>query len=195
MQITNEVWKTVPGFDGRYEVSNFGRVRTFANGRWGNRPQCKIMSLKKNPGGYSCVALHKPNSGGKCKYRMVHRLVAEAFIPNPENKKAVNHIDGDKSNNLVANLEWVTYSENSIHAVRIGLSTPSQRQKDVTIQRCSIPVLMFDKNMNLLAGYESAKQASLQTGTDHSSIIKCCRGKLKTANGFVWRYETGENQT
>jgi hypothetical protein len=195
MQATNETWKEIPGFDGRYEVSSHGRIRTYSNGRWGNKTHGRIMTLKRNPAGYSFVALHKPFGGGKCEYHMVHRLVAKMFIPNPENKETVNHIDGNKTNNNVENLEWATHSENSIHAVRTGLSTPSQRQNDVTIQRCSIPVIMLDKNMNLLANYENAKQASIQTGTDHSSIIKCCRGKLRTANGFVWRYATSENQT
>ena len=195
MQITNEIWKVIPGYDGRYEVSSHGRIKTYSNARWGNKAQGRIMTLKKTTAGYPCVTLYKPFSNGQRTYCMVHRLVAKAFIPNPENKETVNHIDGNKENNIVTNLEWATHSENSTHAVRTGLSTPSQKQKDVTVKRCSIPVLMFDKCMNLLAKYESAKQASLQTGAEHSSIIKCCRGKLKTANGYIWRYANNESET
>jgi hypothetical protein len=190
-----ETWLAIPGYDGRYEVSSQGRVRTYANGRHGNKEHPRIMALKKTTGGYPTVGLYKPFYGGKCDYHMVHRLVAELYIQNPENKKTVNHIDGNKENNRVENLEWATPSENSLHAVKMGLSVPSQRQKESVIKRCSIPVLMYDKNMNLLAAYESAKQASTMTGTNNSSIIKCCRGKLKTANGYIWRYGTNESQT
>lgn len=184
----NEVWKAIPGFEGRYEVSDKGRIRTCSNGRWGNRQSCRIMSLKVNTVGYFCVNLYKPFSGGKSTCQMVHRLVAEAFIPNPENKPQVNHIDGNKLNNKVENLEWVTASENKYHAVRTGLQKPSKKQKEITIQRCSIPVVVFDADMNEVGRFGSAKDAARATGADHSAVTKCCRGKLKTTKGFYYKY-------
>lgn len=186
-----EMWKVIDGFGGRYEVSNLGHVRSYANGRHGNKEASKVMAAKMTSPGYASVALRKPFSGGKAVYRMIHRLVAEAFIPNPEGKPQVNHKDGNKLNNRAENLEWVTASENSFHAFATGLAKPSQHQKDVVIARCSIPVVMLDKAMNEIGRFASAKEASEKTGADHSAIIKCCRGKLKSTKGFKWQYATG----
>ena len=126
-----------------------------------------------------------------CTHGIVHRLVAEAFIPNPDDKPFVNHIDGNKMNNCVTNLEWVTPSENSTHAVETGLAKPSEHQKEVVKALNSMPVIMFDLNMNELARFVSAKEASKQTGACHSSIVKCCNGKLKKTNGHKWQWSTG----
>lgn len=186
-----EAWLPVLGCDGRYEVSNLGRVRSCANGRWGNKSVFRILKLKKNTGGYSMVSIYLARGGGKATYKMVHRLVAEAFIPNPDDKPFVNHIDGNKTNNCVTNLEWVTPSENSTHAVETGLSKPSEHQKEVVKALNSMPVIMFDLNMNELARFDSAKEASIKTGACHSSIVKCCNGKLKKTNGHKWQWSTG----
>lgn len=183
-----EAWKAIPGYDGRYKVSNLGNIRSYANGRHGNKNEFTILVKKKIPGGYHQVNLYVPYGGGKQYYKLVHRLVAEAFIPNPNGLPIVNHKDGNKVNNCASNLEWVTESENRFHAFRNGLSKPSQNQKKVTSERCSIPVVMFDKDMNELSRFDSAKQASAKTGADISAIIKCCKGKLKTAKGFKWKY-------
>lgn len=183
-----EIWKTIPGFGGRYEVSDHGQVRSYANGRHGNKDEAVVLKPKKIPAGYLQVNLYKTNGGGKQFYKLVHRLVADAFIPNPNTFPVVNHKDGNKMNNRVENLEWVTASENSTHAVQTGLSKPSQYQKDVTSARCSVPVVMFDKSMNELARFGSAKKASEETGDDISAIIKCCRGKLKSTKGHKWQY-------
>lgn len=106
-----ETWKDIEGFEGLYQVSDLGRVRSL-----GIRGRIRSLSLTKD--GYPKVRLiHK----GKDKTARVHRLVAEAFIPNPEGKDTVNHIDGNKENNRVSNLEWVDRSEQMYHAYRLGL--------------------------------------------------------------------------
>ena len=186
-----ETWTDIPGFDERYQVSNLGNVRTSSNARWGNKTEYRPLAKKKCTAGYFMSALYKPNGGGKCTYKLIHRLVAEAFIPNPKNLPIVNHKDGNKTNNAAENLEWVSASENSQHAVKTGLAKPSQHQKDVARQKLSIPVIMFDLGMNEIARFPSAKQASIETGAVHSSIIKCCKGKLKETNGFKWQYAEG----
>jgi len=113
-----EVWKDITGYEGRYKVSSFGRLKSLSNGKWGFRPVTAII-IGTVSCGYRRVQLRDRN--GRYKGRLVHRLVAEAFIPNPENKPCINHIDGDKANNHIDNLEWCTYSENNKHAFRTGL--------------------------------------------------------------------------
>lgn len=118
-EINMEVWKDIVGYEGIYEVSNYGRVK-------------RLETLVKNKHGYRVVKekiLNTPSyiyqtvflSNGKVKQHYVHRLVATAFIPNPLNKEQVNHKDGNKLNNNLSNLEWVTKSENQIHAIENGL--------------------------------------------------------------------------
>ena len=116
VNLNNEVWKDVPDFEGHYQISNFGRLRSILTSQGTYRERLRKTHLDRN--GYENVSLWKLNK----EYRqLVHRLVAKAFIPNPENKSTVNHIDGIKHNNDLRNLEWVTQSENLIHAAETGL--------------------------------------------------------------------------
>lgn len=118
-----EIWKDIKGFEGKYQVSNLGRVRcvgydnviTTARSQYTRNVSPKIINGQINNFGYRCVELRKGNRF------QIHRLVAEAFISNPENKRTVNHKDGNKLNNSVCNLEWATYSENIQHAYDTGL--------------------------------------------------------------------------
>ena len=112
----NEIWKPIEGTDGKYEVSNFGRVRT--NGK---RPG--LLTLTKQPSGYRYAMIE---IDGKPCNRRVHRLVAQHFLPNPDNMKEVNHKDGNKDNNHVSNLEWCTRSHNVKHSFDTGLKQPHQ---------------------------------------------------------------------
>jgi hypothetical protein len=118
-----EVWKDIENFEGIYQISNFGRVKSLDRVIDTRNGKSTIKGVIVNPCGkpYLFVYLSKNN---KSKYHAIHRLVAQAFIPNLENKPQVNHIDGDKTNNVVSNLEWVTQSENMLHAYRIGLEKP-----------------------------------------------------------------------
>lgn len=108
--ICDEVWKEIPGYEGVYEVSNYGRVRSNARKVWNYTKQGRILKPHRKENGYMQITLC-----GRSKYEKhayIHRLVAEAFIPNPNNLPQVNHKDFDKANNCVENLEWVTAAEN-----------------------------------------------------------------------------------
>ena len=121
-----EIWKDITGYEGMYQVSSLGRVKSLERviaTPFGNKLKCEII-LKHGYGGfmYRQVSLHK---NGIPKTYKIHRLVAMAFIPNPENKYAVNHISGDKEDNSLFNLEWNTSSENQLHAYAKKLRNPS----------------------------------------------------------------------
>ena len=123
-----EIWKDVVGYEGVYEVSNMGRVKRV--GKYRN--QCAewdsnhILRPGHKDNEYLFVNLSKE---GKNKIKYVHRLVAEAFLPNPKNKATVNHIDGDRTNNVVENLEWATYKENNNHSLYVLGNEKSVRKK------------------------------------------------------------------
>lgn len=131
--ITLEEWKDIEGYEGIYQVSNYGNVKSLARQRRNSKgiymQKEKLLSLTNTSTGYKKVELVK---NGKKKGYKVHRLVAMAFIDNPENKPEVNHIDGNKINNHVDNLEWVTSSENSIHAYKTGLN-PNKKELNETV--------------------------------------------------------------
>ena len=149
-----------------YSVSDDGQVRN----------DKRNTLLKQNDEqGYKTVGLHI-NKKSK-KYR-VHRLVAMTWIDNPDNKPYVNHIDGNRSNNIVTNLEWVTPSENTQHAVAIGLMVTNRKRA----------VKQYDQYGNFIAEYESIVQAAEATGTDAPKITVCCQDERITTNGFQWRY-------
>lgn len=119
-----EIWKDIEGYEGYYQVSNYGNIKSlsriiYSEKRSNYKTKEKVLRQSNTTTGYKKVELVK--EGIKKSYK-VHRLVATAFIPNPENKPEVNHIDGNKINNYIENLEWVTSSENSIHAYETGLN-------------------------------------------------------------------------
>ena len=153
-------WKSISGYEGVYEVSDTGLVRSFKNGRE------RILSPRKQRRGYLAVSLHKDR---KRKHMLVHRLVAAAFIPNPLGLKTVNHKDEDKTNNEVANLEWLSLADNIRYS------------KDK-------PVCQLDKLGNVVGQFSSVHEAGRQTGIFWSSIWSVCRGIYKTAGGYSWRY-------
>ncbi|MDE6210088.1 MAG: HNH endonuclease [Lachnospiraceae bacterium] len=183
-----EEWKDIVGYEGIYCVSNFGRVKRIGKYRnqvteWESNRLLK-PAIKNN--GYLYVQLCKNN---KTKSKMVHRLVAEAFLDNPDNKLTVNHIDGNRANNNVHNLEWATYMENNVHSLYV---LHGYRKGERRNQRGK-PVMQYDLQGNFIKEYPSYREAQRETGIN--SIDAVCRGarqkgrKQKTAGGFVWRYK------
>ena len=121
INLPNEEWRPVIGYEGIYDVSNFGRVKSYLRGK------VHLLKYQVDAQGYVIVTLYKNEQSKRAK---VHILVAQAFIPNPSNKPQVNHIDGNKANPHVSNLEWVTQSENMLHAFRIGLKKSATGSKN-----------------------------------------------------------------
>lgn len=166
-KINGEIWMPIDGYPS-HEVSNKGRVR--------NKKSNRLLKTYIRSQ-YKTVSIRKPNNKIAETLR-VHRLVAMAFISNPNQYPHVNHIDGDKMNNNVENLEWCTPSMNIKHAFRIGLKKPIDHPN-------KRPVMQIDKNGNVVSEYPSIAEAFRQTGIRHISDVARSQ---KTAGGYYWKY-------
>ena len=175
-----ENWKSVVGYEGLYEVSDLGRVKSLWHGK------DKILKPWKTHKGYLRVNLYKD---GQRKMQFVHRLAAEAFIQNPNNLETVNHKDEDKTNNTVINLEWMSREDNNNYGTRNKRAGEAISKANINNPMLSNKVQMFDKfTGELLAIFPSTMEANRITGIANQHISKCCRGKLKSAGGYIWRY-------
>ena len=175
-----EEWRDVRGYEGLYQVSSKGRVKACrkTDARGHNRNE-KVMSQNLSNQGRPRVNLEK---NGIRKVVFVHRLVAEAFLPNPLVKREVNHIDGDKTNNNVENLEWATRSENMLHAERMRLHTMAPALEAHKQRVCQI------YGRFVIAVFDSIADASRATGIDSQNISSAASGKRYQAGGYEWRY-------
>lgn len=167
-----EEWRDIKGYEGLYQVSDQGRVKSL---NYKLTEKEKILKPIKNIRGYWKVNLSK---NGKQKTYFIHRIVAQVFIPNPKNMPEINHKNEDKSNNTASNLEWCDRKYN------INYGTHNQRAAEARYKK----VLQFTKTGIFIKEYPSIKVAERQTGVNDGSISACCLGKYKSAGGFVWKY-------
>ena len=189
--LPNEEWRDVVGWEGLYQVSNLGRVKSlskrivYKDGRVYVHPP-RVMKNQKISTGYRSVMFYGAN--GKKQY-YVHRLVAETFILNPNNLGDVNHKDGCKTNNILINLEWCSRSDNIKHAYKNGLSLAHM---DEAIKECSRPVIQYAPSGEIIAEYSSANKAAKASGYNQGQISKYCRVENKkhsTYKGYIWKYK------
>lgn len=182
----NEEWRDVVGFEGYYQVSNLGNVR---RNKKGYGTYIGRMLTQNISNGYCHVWL----CNGTYEYnKTVHRLVAQAFIPNPENKPCVDHIDGNRTNNHISNLRWCTYRENNNYP--IAKATHSKAMSKWQKGRCGVlshrkkPVVCIEQNRF----YWGALEAQRKTGVTRSNISSAVTGRSRTDGGYHWRYATPE---
>ena len=185
----NEIWKPIKGYEGLYEVSNFGRIKSLkrlvkSHNKWG---ECyiiineKILKTSDNKLGYLFVKLYKNN---KTKTYYIHRLVAEHFIHNPNNLPEVNHKDECKSNNIYTNLEWCDRKYNVNQGNRLKKISKKLKNK----KEWSKPVIQYTLDGQFVKEWESINEAD-RNGYNHGHIAACCRGERKTHKGFIWEYK------
>ena len=172
-----EIWKDIEEYEGIYQVSNYGRIKSLSRliENSNNRTtKEKIKKETKDKDGYLLITLSKNGIKKTCK---VHRLVAQAFIPNPLNKRTVNHKDGNKQNNILDNLEWMTDKEQMKHCKEVLGWNPSKTKKSTRkVQRSDGKI------------YNSIKEASIDNNVFASNITMCCQQKCNTIGGYGWSY-------
>ena len=165
-------WKFIDGFENYYLISDSGNIWSLRGGR--------MLKPKIDRYGYEVVAL---SVNGKSHHRTVHRLVAQAFVPNPHNLPTVNHINEDKTDNRATNLEWMSVVDNDNHGTR------NERMAD-TKSRLPVEQVLSD---GTVISYKGVKDASRKTGINRCCIALCCKNIRRTAGGYKWRYANESN--
>ena len=185
-----EIWKHINGYEDLYEVSSYGNFRKICDSK-----VRKHLKATKNNYGYYTIGLRKNH---KVKQYRVSRLVAEAFIPNPDNKPYVDHIDTDKSNNKITNLRWVTPKENLNNSnTLLNLSkswNSEERRKRQSENNLGVnhpratAVCQLDEDGNILKVFSTVIDAARYVKCKHGNISKCCKGERVRAGGYKWKY-------
>ena len=186
-----EIWKAVPGYEGLYEISSLGRIRSVSHPRsgkkWSHRKEGRVLLPSYNKAnGYLSVCLCKD---GEHHHAYLHRLVAAAFLPNPSNLPFVNHKDENKRNNDAGNLEWCSH----LYNIRYGTGMQRRLQSIAESKRGRCypkRIAQYTRDGQLVATYSSSEEAARALGCNGSNIRTCARQErgVKQSNGYVWRY-------
>lgn len=176
-----EIWKDIEGYEGLYQVSNLGNIKSFSRRGTQSRND-KVLKLTEEPNKYLRVALYK---NGVQKRMLVHRLVAKAFLSNEKSLPQVNHISGIKSDNRVVNLEWCTAKENEKHAYEMGLHRIISGEEHYASKK----IIQYSKDKTFIREWVCARQIEKQLDINHRNILQCCQHKRKTAGGYIWEYK------
>lgn len=199
-----EIWKDVVGYEGIYQVSNLGRIKTL--NYYGKTNREEIMKFSKRKDGYLGVHLSK---NGKALTKTVHRIVATAFIPNPDNLEMVNHKDENRANNCVDNLEWCSRSYNQTYSIdkhpkrkkvfgdnfiKNGENTSPFTKKGIP-HKYNVPVVQKNENGEIIKQYNNAAEAGYINGYNSGNIIIACtknkdktRKRKNTVSGYIWEF-------
>ena len=186
----NEIWKPIEGYEGLYEVSSLGNVRSLDRldiykGKYKRYFKGKNLIPIFDRGGYLQIMLSK---NGKVQTYKLHRLVAKAFIPNPDNLPQVNHKDENKQNNCVDNLEWC----DSTYNINYGTRNEKHRQKMIgkfgKENHTSKPIIQITKEGEFVKKWDCAAEVERELGIHHSNICNCLKGRYKSTGGFIWKY-------
>ena len=184
--MAKEIWKPIVGYENEYEVSNLGNVKHLANLKQEYSkyyiPTKKDKILKATDShGYKTVILIKNNTS---KRVYVHRLVAQAFIPNPNNLPQVNHKDEKKTNNKVDNLEWCSSKYNANYGTR------NEKMKKIKLEKYAKKVIKYDLNGKFIAEYESIEDTARKNNVTGQAITRCCKGKLKKCKNYIFKFKS-----
>ena len=177
-----EIWKNVPGYIGLYKVSNYGRIKSIK--------KQFVLKICGSGNRYKTVALYN----GVRKTIRVHRLVAAAFIPNPDNLPEIDHIDGDRANNDATNLRWCTRKQNLNYQKAINNKRETMKKVNTWFKKTgkdnhnAKPVYQYDLEGNFIKKWDCIHDAQ-RCGFNHGNIISCCKGRLKHYKKYIWKYE------
>lgn len=180
-----EIWKDIVGFEGKYRVSNTGKVLSL---RYRGKYESKELTPKINQHGYAWVQLEKGDGTHACK--LIHRLVAEVFIENPNNEPIINHKDENPLNNNVDNLEWCNQVYNVQYSLlRHPLRYRNRKNGSKYKRKLDFKIIQLTLDGEVVKEWADVRTIHLETGMSDWSIAECCRGNRKTAYGFKWRYK------
>lgn len=192
-----EEWRDIKGYEGLYQVSNLGRVKSL---NYLNTGREQFLIAANDTAGYKIVSLCKNSKRKTCT---IHKLVATAFIPNPNKLPMINHKDENKANNEIDNLEWCTASYNNSYGTIIQRSMLTRKKNNPNGEcyaktvltrnkrkrfNAEKRVIQYSKSEDLICEYKSLHEAQRKTGINNRHISECCRGKRPFAGGFIWRY-------
>lgn len=185
----HEIWKDIEGYEGKYMISSMGRVKSLDYRKSGKEGYLSIYTMNT---GYLATHL---SDNGKEKVVLIHRLIAEAFIPNPDNKPEIDHINTIRTDNRIENLKWVTSKENSNNPLTLNRYVISNNGHKSMLGRTgennhlSKKVLQLDKQGNVVRLWHSLMDVKRELGFDPGKISACCLGKRLTHKGYRWEYK------